>query len=62
MLLNKMTKINQDLKIELKEEMKTLKRSQVEMRKELKNSVSHLENSAEDRLSVLGDKVEDLDE
>lgn len=62
MLLNKMTKINQDLKIELKEEMKTLKRSQVEMRKELKNSVSQWENSAEDRLSVLGDKVEDLDE
>lgn len=62
MLLNKMTKINQDLKIELKEEMKTLKRSQVEMRKELKISVSQWENSAEDRLSVLGDKVEDLDE
>lgn len=62
MLLNKMTKVNQDLKIELKEEMKTLKRSQVEMKKELKNSVSQWENSAEDRLSVLGDKVEDLDE
>lgn len=62
MLLNKMTKINQDLKTELKEEMKTLNRSQVEIRKELKNSVAQLENSAEDRLSVLGDKVEYLDE
>lgn len=57
MLLNKMTKINQDLKTELKEEMKTLNRSQVEIRKELKNSVAQLENSAEDRLSVLGDRV-----
>lgn len=39
MLLNKMTKINQDLKTEFKEEIKTLKRSQAEMRKKLKNSV-----------------------
>lgn len=29
-----MTKINQDFKIEIKEERKTLKRLQVEMRKE----------------------------
>lgn len=57
-----MTKINQDFKIEIKEERKTLKRLQVEMRKEQKNSIPQLENSGEDRLSALGDKVEDLDE
>ena len=60
----------QDLRAELSKEIETLRRTQVELKMKLKNPTFRLEkkksltsrmNQAEDRISGLNDKVEDLD-
>ena len=67
-----MTKMIQVLRTEFNKEIEILKRTQDEMKMELKNPTTYLDNSkgsltgrmnqAEDRISGLENKVDDLDQ